>query len=522
MHKSKLCVLALILAAVVLLGGCMAEDGAVSYEKMQYERPDMTALQQALDAACEAATGEDPDAILDAVYRFYDAYDWFYTCATLADLHYCADLTDFYWQQESDYCAQHSAEVDAALETLNYSLAHSPCREALEAEFFGVGFFDGYDGENLWEGELMQLLSQEAQLQNQYYALSEEALDYDPGTEEYYDACADGMAQLLVDLIELRQEIADCSGYRDYTQFAYDFYYYRDYTPRQAEAYLEQIRQALVPLYRETVTEDVWNPSYVSCSEKQALDYVRKTAKNLGGTMEAAFQLMERAGLYDIAYGPNKYNASFEVYLTSYCEPFVFLNPTLTACDKLSLVHEFGHFCNDYASYGSYAGVDVSEFFSQGMEYLSLCYGDGTLAQVKMADSLSIYVEQAAYASFEHQMYRLTGEDLTVEALYSLYEETVASYGLDNVEYDRREFVDITHFYTNPMYIISYVVSNDAAMQLYQLEQSSNGAGKALYEENLATEEWYFLEFLDSAGLESPFVPGRIQEVKATFEALLR
>lgn len=33
MHKSMLRVLALILAAAVLLGGCMAEDGAVSYEK---------------------------------------------------------------------------------------------------------------------------------------------------------------------------------------------------------------------------------------------------------------------------------------------------------------------------------------------------------------------------------------------------------------------------------------------------------------------------------------------------------
>ena len=164
--------------------------------------------------------------------------------------------------------------MDAALETLNYTLAQSPCRDALEADFFGEGFFDGYQGENIWESELTQLLSREAQLQSQYYELSEQALDYDPGTKEYYDACADGMAQLLVDLIELRQEIADYCGYRDYAQFAYDFYYYRDYTPRQAEAYLEQIRQTLAPVYRETVTEDIWEPSYVSCSEKQALDYV--------------------------------------------------------------------------------------------------------------------------------------------------------------------------------------------------------------------------------------------------------
>ncbi len=73
----------------------------------------------------------------------------------------------------------------------------------------------------------------------------------------------------------------------------------------------------------------------------------------------------------------------------------------------------------------------------------------------------------------------------------------------DSVGYDRREFVDVTHFYTNPMYVFSYVVSNDAAMQLYQLEQEQRGAGLELYEQNLTTEESYFLAFLDSAGLES-------------------
>ena len=42
-----------------------------------------------------------------------------------------------------------------------------------------------------------------------------------------------------------------------------------------------------------------------------------------------------------------------------------------------------------------------------------------------------------------------------------------------------------------------------------------------LYEQNLTTEESYFLAFLDSAGLESPFEAGRISSVKAVFESVL-
>ena len=110
---------------------------------------------------------------------------------------------------------------------------------------------------------------------------------------------------------------------------------------------------------------------------------------------------------------------------------------------------------------------------------------------------------------------------MSVDALLALYTEVGDSYGFESLNYDPREFVTINHYYTNPLYIMSYVVSNDAAMELYQLEQETFGAGLACFEENLTTEEYYFLSFLESAGLESPFAEGRIQQVRKTFEEIL-
>jgi hypothetical protein len=72
------------------------------------------------------------------------------------------------------------------------------------------------------------------------------------------------------------------------------------------------------------------------------------------------------------------------------------------------------------------------------------------------------------------------------------------------------------------MYIISYVVSNDAALQLYQLEKQTKGAGLAKYEENLDTLEGDFLAFITSAELESPFVEGRVAAVRKTLEQVLK
>ena len=499
-------------------------DPVVAFEDMVYTRPDMEALQQSVEGVCKAAEGDNVMLIVRRLNGFYNKYDEFYTNYSLADIYYSMDLTDSYWEEEYNYCMEQSAQVDAATEEICYALAKSPCLPVLESDaYFGEGYFDAYQGENLWGEEFTAMLEQESALVGRYYELAGIGVEYEMGSEEYYDACGDAMAEVLVELIRLRQEMADYWDYEDYIQFATDFYYYRDYTPAQSEQYLQEIRQELVPLYVQVSQTGGWYDGLAYCTEEQTYAYVQEMARNMGGTVAEAFDLMDRGGLYDISYGENKYNASYEVYLTSYEEPFILMNPEGTTYDYLTFAHEFGHFCNDYASYGSYAGVDVLEFFSQGMEYLSLCYVDGaeSLTKLKMLDSLSLYVEQAAFASFEMGMYRLTGEELTAENLYALYDETAVAFGFKNVGYDPREFVSITHFYTNPMYIMSYVVSNDAAMQLYQRETEAAGEGLACFEENLDTEEYYFLSFLDSAGLDSPFSPGRLQSVRETFEDIL-
>ena len=531
--RKFLCCLGLALS--LLLTGCggdwgqfaqtmeeaVAEDDTVAYRDMAYTRPDMDTLEAVLAKACQVAAGEDFEQIISMVYSFYDVYDNFYTNYSLADIRYSADLTDEYWQAETEFCAANSARVDAALEELYYALAQSPCLAQLESEaYFGAGYFDSYQGENNWDAEFTALLEQESELVNRYYVLSELGADYEYGSESYFDACFRDMAQVLVDLIRVRHEIAVYWGYTDYNEFAADFYHYRDYTVGQSRDYLEEIRRELVELYRQVNLSGIWEDGFADTTEEETYAYVAEMAGNMGGTVEEAFILMDRAGLYDIGWGENKYQSSFEVYLTSYYEPFIFMCPGMSTYDHLTFAHEFGHFCNDYASFGSYAGVDVLEFFSQGMEYLSLCYVDDTekLAKLKLADSLCLYVEQAAFASFEMQMYDIPEEELSPETLAELYDRVVLEYGFDSVGYDPREFVTINHYYTNPLYIMSYVVSNDAALQLYQMEIAEAGRGLACLEENLDTMESYFLSFLESAGLESPFEDGRIQRVRQTFE----
>ena len=533
MRKNVLSLTAVLLVLCLVLTGCAGIDfvgyfqqlaalvgggDLVSLEQMEYTRPDMAAFDKTLDDCCAQVETEIvlPE-LVEIIYEFYGVYDDFYTNLALAMIFYSKDQTDTYWEAEYNFCTENSARVDAGLDRFYRVLAKSPLREQLEGDdYFGAGYFDSYDGESLYDETFTELLNREAALENEYYSLMAQAGGDFGYTESFYATHGSQMEQLYVELIQVRQSQAEYAGYDNYPEFAYDFFHVRDYTPADATSYIADIRAELVPLYRQ-LGQDVGITLH-GCTQEEMLAYVQTMANAMGGEIAQAFADMDSAGLYDISFSENKLDASFELYIRGYGSPFVFLNPSQTSYDKLTFAHEFGHFCNDYVSWGSGVGVDVSEIFSQGMEYLSLCYGpaDENLNKLKLVDALCIYVEQAAYASFEQQVYGLEGEKLTVENVRGLYDRVCNDFGMEG----GWSYVLIPHFFTEPMYVISYVVSNDAALQFYQAELEKSGLGLACFVEALDTTEPYFLAFLKEYGLESPFADGRLQEVKETLQCI--
>lgn len=535
--KRKLAVfVALVLVAALLLGGCrnvndvldryyaMLQMGvATAFEDMEYVRPDISAFRTALDETMQKVETEtDVDKLMESIYEMYWIYYDFATHYNLAQIHYFQDMTDIYWEKEYSWCMEKSSEVSAGMDRLLHALADCSLREELEAdEFFGKDFFDLYEGDSLWDETFTALMDQETALIDEYYSLSAQSQEVGYYSEEYFTGVGAQIEEVFLELIRVRQEIAQYAGYDSYPEFAYEFYFYRDYTPAQAQSYMDRISRELAPLYAQ-LDSDVWGPAYNSCTEAETVEYVRQCANAMGGVAADAFSMMEELKLYDLTYSENKYDASFEVYLVTFYSPFVFVNPQGTEQDQLTFVHEFGHFCNDYAVGGSGVGVDVAEVFSQGLEYLSLSYCSDTedLTRMKLADSLCVFVEQSVYASFENQVYLL--EDPTVEDVRAVYQQVNADFGMDSLGRDYRDYTLIPHLFMSPMYVISYVVSNDGAMQIYQAELESKGAGVKLWEDSLYTTEMGYLAFAEEAGLDSPFADGRVEELRKIFEEKLK
>ena len=71
------------------------------------------------------------------------------------------------------------------------------------------------------------------------------------------------------------------------------------------------------------------------------------------------------------------------------------------------------------------------------------------------------------------------------------------------------------------MYVISYVVSNDVAMQLYQAEAKAPGEGVRQWENGLFSMQAGLLGFVEEMDLTSPFAEGRIEQIRDTLKAVL-
>lgn len=500
------------------------------FSDMVYTRPDMEEYQRLVDTLCETAkVSTSAEQLVDLCMDVYNAYDSFYTMQVLADIRYCLDLSDSYYSAEYDYCTAQSTAVEQGLEACHMALAQSPIVDELESEkYFGAGAFDSYQGDSFYTEELTALMDRENALISESYTVMNKLNGLDYYSDEYFEEGVPEMGRIFLDLVAVRQEIAAYLGLESYGEYAFTMYHDRDYTQEQAEQYLDAIQEKMVPLYRQLNGTDFWTDAYgYGLTERECQDYLKGAVDAMGGKIRGAYRLMDQKHLYDLTPSTNKYVGSFETYITDFGVPYVFINPYGDRMDCLTFAHEFGHFVSDYYSGGASYTKDVSEFFSQGMEYLSLCYAqeDETLMeelrQLKMADSLSTYVEQAAYAQFENEIYKIPAEELTVERVGELYREICTEYGFDSWNWDSRDWITINHLFIAPFYVVSYVTSNDIAMQLYELELEEAGAGLELFEEFAAGCPGQLIAFTQEAGLESPFQQSHLEEVCETFQTVL-
>ena len=526
------------------------------FSEMVYERPDPAELDALIAEAEAAMTGgaelDEVEALLDDCFSFYYRFDTMYT---LADIRSCLDLTDEYFAEEYLWCAENYTLIDQALDGLYYACAASPLAAELESDYFWEGFTEQYsdESESVYSDETVALMQAESNLIAEYRALTadpvvkfrgrEEPLDellerlggeaYNEAVVAYYTQVNERFADLYIRLISVREQLAAELGFDSYEQMQYLYGYERDYTPEQAEAYLQDIQTYMVPVYRRLVKSSIpYGIRYSELDEPTLREILSQSAADFGGSVQEAYDFMLRYELCDLASDSRKVNMSFETYLSEYEAPFLLINASGTNEDILTFAHEFGHFCEGYVNMNAYETVDLAEVYSQAMEYLVLTRLDeqleedevDNLARIKMLDTVEMYIEQASFAEFEHRVYAIGAENLSAELLNETARQVAKDYGYYNRFYDEfysLSWVDIPHYFEQAFYIVSYPVSNDLAMQIFSLEREEPGAGMQRYLDNLERDFSGLMGLVDAGGFESPFAPGRMEAIAATAREVL-
>ncbi|MBR0039900.1 MAG: hypothetical protein IJP64_00790 [Oscillospiraceae bacterium] len=578
MKKRALSILALVLA-LVMLGGCSLpgiggsegnlsgsfEDlissitdraslehnpDGVMFSDMHYERPDteklaadVAAVEQALDE------GQKLKAVEDLLDVCMDDYDHFSTMYSLANIYNCKDLRDEYYAAEYEWISTESAEVSRLFDRMYYACAGSSLGQKLEDDYFWAGFCEEYADPNdsYYTDETVALMQRESELISRYREiLAEPTVLYDGeersfnelieelGAAEdlagyyrylavlksYYEKYNAPLAEVYIDLMRVRTEMAEKMGFSSCEEMEYVFCFDRDYTPEDGAVFVSEVKTRLVPLY--TWANDnglTYGTNYASLSPEALYSGLQTVANNIGHECPDAFSFMSRYGLYDIEPSVYKADTSFQTYLSDYDAPFIFLNPRGTSEDLVTFVHEFGHYTDSYVNFDANETIDVAEIFSQALEFLSLSHMDGVLAERevralrdgKMIDALDTFIQQSAFADFEHRAHAMGPDALTAEKLNELALQSAKDFGFCPAgfeEYYQYYWMDITHFFEYPFYVISYPVSLSAAMQIYKLEMQQEGQGLAKYFEILPRDYDTFMDTLTNGGLDSPFAEG--------------
>ena len=264
----------------------------------------------------------------------------------------------------------------------------------------------------------------------------------------------------------------------------------------------------------------------------EVMQLLEGTVDALGHELATAYSYLQAYELYDITSSSSKMPGSYETYLEEYEAPFMYVSPTGNLGDLLTAAHEFGHFTDGFVNCNLTDSTDVAEVFSQGLEYLTLDAAElsvlqrHALRQSKMNDSLLTFLSQACYYDFECRVFALPDEELTAENLNTLFLQCNQDYGMatEGFEtYDSMGWFEVQHFFIAPYYMISYCVSNDLALQVYALEQQTQGAGLEKYTDMLYNSAGStLLAFAEENGLESPFAEGRVAKLADFLEAQIR
>ena len=243
------------------------KPGEVHFSDMTYERPDPEELTKSIDELIgmikEGKSFTEQSRLFITIN---DDIANFTTMMSLADIHYYADTTNEFYKTESDFLNQSYVEIYDKICVLLDTIEASSVKVNYERSFFGNNYFDNWVPMTRSK-KSVELMKEEQALISEYQDslssafvnyngediyVNSEALaslseaDREAVVDLYYQKYNELLGSIYAELVTVRLEIAKEMN-TDYVSYAYASFG-RDYTPNEANAYLDSVVEQLIPL----------------------------------------------------------------------------------------------------------------------------------------------------------------------------------------------------------------------------------------------------------------------------------
>lgn len=577
-YKNVLRFWAMILTGAILmtsLSGCMGEKllpTELSFSQVEYERPDGQGVLDLIDKAKEQAENDIlPFGMIWTLRKIGDATQEFYSMMTIAQIRNYLDVNDTFYSEEMEYLDTFDARIQNSYNQMFSSIENFRFSSIQNMIFGESGAEDLQMSSQASSEEILSLQEQEKKLVAEYYYEYAQATVSTPegevlfssldseGQSAYYNQFIQKYNQqfgeLYLELVSLREQMAQALGYDSYTQVADLDMLRNSYTREDIKTFREDIKQTIAPVYRSYL-EDFYRraenrdqPGYVYLlgeqspvpqgSWQETLDQFEQLYQQMSEQTGECYSYLLSHEFIDAEPSQTKANVTFSTLIYSLNTPFLFANMNGSAEDVFSISHEFGHCFAMWqqlklGSQQEGRSMDVSEIHSQAMQMLTLPYYEifygedaGTARKYDVYTMVAGILTAAMNDEFQEKIYE--NPQMTVQELNELYKELAMEYGLvvESPYFDMESFsmgwFTTNQYFDTPFYAIDYALSGCVAMEFLQMGLEDYTQALETYLSLVQQNSDYdFMTVLEETGLFSPFETEQMEALAQTMEDFLQ
>jgi hypothetical protein len=424
----------------------------LAYTFTEKDEAEIEALYQSVLSAIEEIGGYQNESYEEAsaIATSYEAFSALYTKLESA-------LSQVYFQVDNAYF-QYETDVEDETASENYTYINN-YYETLQTNYYALyakiadskfkNYFYRNEDNTPWsEADLTAFLNAYSTYDEETVALKKQINDIVITSDSMDDwATSDALPALYAQFVSLGNQLATKNGYDTYLDYISEKTYFRDYTSEDLNTIVSYMKQYIVPLAKSLTEKYDALCAEFSAEQFDELDFLLNGSFfediSINRYVNNFFNLINSYG-NAIDFVQNFETLISNGLLLQTNSPWAETMPITTIGTSAillgqeqdyetarTIVHEFGHYCEDLYSYQALyvdlscnLSYDLGETHSQGMEALYLYYMRAELpAQVYEAfryNSLSSYlnyvltflsVYEFEYAVY-HNTYSGTGADV--------------------------------------------------------------------------------------------------------------